>query len=134
MHKTLKALAVSAGGFALALGGSTVAVAAPAPQGEVGAQVSCYDGASSFSKASGRYTTSVFKTSTRCNDINLKMSGTGRYVKVCFKLSSGSFDCQSDYKWASAGSWKVIATDVRDSQEFVFFFQTTSSASGSYAA
>ncbi|MFE1549892.1 hypothetical protein [Streptomyces sp. NPDC058718] len=132
MQKNLKTLAVAASGLALALGGSTVAVAAP--QGEVSAQVSCYDGASSFSKASGRYTTSVFKTSTRCGDINLKMGSSGRYVKVCFKLSSGSFDCQSDYKWAPSGSWKVIATDVRDSQEFVFFFQTTDSSSGSYAA
>ncbi|GHE73760.1 hypothetical protein [Streptomyces capitiformicae] len=132
MRKNLKTLAVAVGGLALALGGSTVAVANP--QGDVSAQVSCYDGASSFSKASGRHTTSVFRTSTRCNDINIKMSSGGRYVKVCFKLSSGSFDCQSDYKWAPSGSWKVIATDVRDFQEFVFFFDSTSSASGSYAA
>ena len=134
MRKNLKTLGVAVGGLALALGGSTVAVAHP--QGEVSAQVSCYGGASSFSKASGRHTTSVFRTSTRCNGINIKMSssGNGRYVKVCFKLSSGSFDCQSDYKWAPSGSWKVIATDVRDIQEFVFFFQTTGSASGSYAA
>ncbi|MFP8943961.1 hypothetical protein ACLIYM_21335 [Streptomyces fenghuangensis] len=132
MRKNLKKLAVAAGGLGLVLGGSTVAVAAP--QGDVSTQVSCYGGASSFSKASGRHTTSVFRTSTRCNDINLKMGSSGRYVKVCFKLSSGSFDCQSDYKWAPSGSWKVIATNVRDYQEFVFFFQSTGSASGSYAA
>lgn len=132
MRKNLKKLAVAASGLGLVLGGSTVAAAAP--QGDVSTQVSCYGGASSFSKASGRHTTSIFRTSTRCNDINLKMGSSGRYVKVCFKLSNGSYDCQSDYKWAPSGSWKVIATNVRDYQRFVFFFKSTGYASGSYAA
>ncbi|MFC9246643.1 hypothetical protein ACFT7S_22425 [Streptomyces sp. NPDC057136] len=132
MQKKLKGLTVAASSVALAFGGFTGAASA-APQGDLGVQVSCYDGAGSYSKADGRHTTSVFKTSTRCADINIKTS-TNRYVMVCFKLSSGSFDCQDSYKYTTGGSWKVIATDVRDSQEFVFYFQTTGLATGSYAA
>ncbi|MEI7034083.1 hypothetical protein [Streptomyces pratensis] len=113
--------------------GATGGAAAAAPQGDTGVQVSCYGQAKSYTKAAGRHTTSVFRTTSNCNDINIK-TNTSRYVKVCFKLSNGDFDCQSSYKLASAGSWKVIATNVRNSQQFVFYFQSTSRSTGSYAA
>ncbi|MFD9423741.1 MULTISPECIES: hypothetical protein [unclassified Streptomyces] len=131
MQKKLKALAVATSSAALAFGGFT-GVATAAPQGDVSVQVTCYGGAKSYSKAAGRHTTAVFKTSTRCADIDIK-TNTTRSVKVCFKLSSGSFDCQSSYKSATANAWKVIATDIQDNQEFVFYFESTA-ATGSYAA
>jgi hypothetical protein len=113
------------------------AEAPAAPQGDVGV-LACYDHARSYSKPSGSYDypvndTSYLTTTSYCNDIQIKPT-SGRYVLVCFRPSSGAEYCQSNYKWAAANTWTVIATDVLDGTQFYFLFQSSSASNGVWAA
>ncbi|MGA5143402.1 hypothetical protein [Streptomyces azureus] len=112
--------------------------AGAATQGEVVAQ-SCYGNARGYTKASGTHiypnypTANYLKTTSSCADINIK-TDTDRYVKVCFLDMSGGKECQADYKLAKAGSWKVVATNVKDNTEYQFYFRSDAKSTGHYAA
>lgn len=75
------------------------------------------------------------KTGKYCNDINLKMTTSSRYVKVCWfsKADYEPLNCQANYTWAPKGSWKVIASDVSDGQPYKLRFETSSKANFFYA-
>lgn len=76
-----------------------------------------------------------FTTGGYCKDINLEMTNGGRYVKVCWyeKADHEYLGCQSDYKWAPDGSWKVIAFNVSDGQPYKLRFKTDTKANFFYA-
>jgi hypothetical protein len=132
MLKIHKRLAAGAGVALLAATGLTVGVAASADA------ATCYGGAESFKKQpDAKYapTSGWYKTTSRCNDINIKI---GRYpenlasrnVKVCFQNGG----CQSADKRARVDEWTVIATDVKDGTTFRFQFDTNVGVIGHYAA
>ncbi|MGW5050376.1 hypothetical protein [Actinokineospora sp. NPDC004072] len=104
---------------------------------EPASALSCYGSAKSFSKPSGvRWYPSGgghFTTTSNCADINVKLNA-GRWIAVCFKPSSRPEYCQSNYTWAAAGQWTVIATDVLDGTRFYFDFDSTAAVSGVWAA
>ncbi|MFD5161623.1 hypothetical protein ACFWMJ_26680 [Streptomyces hawaiiensis] len=118
--------------------GCLVATAGPAAAAEQGAR-SCYGNANSYTKASGQHlypnypTLNYLVATTDCADINIK-SDTDRYVKVCFHPKSGGTQCQADYKLAKAGSWTVIATDVKDKTHYQFYFRSDAKSTGQYAS
>ncbi|KAF4406917.1 MULTISPECIES: hypothetical protein [Streptomyces] len=117
--------------------GCLVATAGPAGAAEQGAS-SCYGDASSYTKASGQHlypnypTLNYLLTTTSCADINIK-TGTDRYVKVCFHPQSGGTECQSGYKLAKAGSWTVVATNVKDRTRYQFYFRSDAKSTGHIA-
>lgn len=73
--------------------------------------------------ARGTYAT----TTSRCDDINLKLDAT-RSVRTCFK-SGSSWTCNG-WRTLSAGSWGLAATDVLDGTQFFLQFSGTARASG----
>ncbi|MGP4044901.1 hypothetical protein [Streptomyces sp. 2A115] len=112
--------------------------AGAATQGEAVAQ-SCYGNARDYTKSAGTHiypnfpTFNYLKTTSSCADINIK-TDTNRYVKVCFLLSGGGKECQADYKLATAGSWKAVATNVRDNTQYQFYFRSDVESTGHHAA
>jgi hypothetical protein len=96
----------------------------------------CYGGAVKFFKREKETFApqdSWFQTSSRCNDINLSLgpgSQKERRVKVCFYKKP----CQERYTHVVAGTWTVIATDVKDGTKFRFMFETQEQVNGRYAA
>ncbi|MFC8508866.1 hypothetical protein ACFU3J_08860 [Streptomyces sp. NPDC057411] len=66
-------------------------------------------------------------TTTRCNDINLKLDAT-RSVRTCFK-SGTSWNCNG-WKPLTAGRWGTAATDVLDGTKFFLQFSGTARVSG----
>lgn len=131
--KAAQRFAALAGSAVLAIAGLTTLSTTPA------AAATCYGGAQTYNLADGSYiypnsTSSWLTTSSRCNDINFKPSNRSEYVRVCFKLSSGSIDCQDRHKFADEDEWTVIATDVLDGTKFRFTFVSHGPASGVYAA
>ncbi|MFJ4580414.1 hypothetical protein [Streptomyces echinatus] len=73
--------------------------------------------------ARGAYAT----TTTRCNDINLKLDAT-RSVRTCFKSGSG-WNCNG-WRSLSAGRWGLAAEDVLDGTKFFLQFSGTARAAG----
>ncbi|GAA1117748.1 MULTISPECIES: hypothetical protein [Streptomyces violaceusniger group] len=137
MRKSSRILVSAASGLLLATGGLMTATTAGAAETGNSSVQACYDGARSYSKASGaRYYPnpgSYLTTTSACNDINIKPK-TDRYVAVCFKPSSGSDYCQGSYKLAKANQWTAIATDVTNGTRFYFDFRSTAASNGSWAA
>ncbi|MGN9759363.1 hypothetical protein [Streptomyces sp. SD31] len=122
----------------VAAGSLVAGTAGPAGAAERGAR-SCYGNANDYNKASGTHwypnypTFNYLRATSNCADINIK-TNTNRYVKVCFHLSGGSRDCQADYKLAEAGTWTVIATDVKDNTHYQFYFRSDAKSTGQYAS
>lgn len=122
----------------LVLGASGLAVTASTVTADSAQAATCYGGAEYFYKRSGVHSipngSGWWKTTSRCNDINLKPASwvsSGRNVKVCFNPSSGNVYCQRQYTYVPAGSgWKVIASNVGDGTKYRFQFQTTGSWGG----
>ncbi|WP_415949702.1 hypothetical protein [Streptomyces sp. KLOTTS4A1] len=123
MKTTVKRVAAATGGLVLAAGALTVGTATTAQA------ATCYGGASYKSFALGsdeaEHRFGPYYTSSRCNDINLKITSWGNasplYVRVCFYPTSGGSYCNSwkkFYKSSSLNNWRVIATDVRDGTKF----------------
>ncbi|MET9772301.1 hypothetical protein [Streptomyces sp. NPDC006415] len=46
----------------------------------------------------------------------------------------GGRSCQADYKLTEAGSWIVIATNVKDNTEYQFHFRSDARSTGQYAS
>ncbi|MFD5315710.1 hypothetical protein [Streptomyces sp. NPDC127098] len=132
-----KRAAAVASGLLLTFGGlSGAATAADADtRGDVGAQA-CYDVINSYIKPAGQsyypYGGPDLGTTSRCNDINI-LPNTSGYIAVCFKPSSGPQYCNG-YRWAPAGQWTVVATDVRDGTRFYFAFASSARSTGGWAA
>ncbi|UUU24487.1 hypothetical protein [Streptomyces sp. DSM 40750] len=127
---------VLAGGGLVA---ATATTATATTAGAAGKAASCYDLTKTYSKPSGTRLTpkgsTFFKTTKRCNDINVKSSGADRRVRVCFYKPDGKLKyCQSTYKLAKKGTWRVIATDVKDGVKFKLQFSTPARAAGKVAA
>ncbi|MCD7443915.1 hypothetical protein K4B79_37620 [Streptomyces lincolnensis] len=125
---TLLAAATLAGGGVLA----------GAPTASAASSATCYGGAVYFSGESNYHPSSgTFTTSSRCNDINIKILNLlitpSRKVKVCFYPSSQPAYCQSSYTTATS-DWKVVASDVRDGTKFRFYFESTAWVQADYAA
>lgn len=136
LHKRFATVAMTGaliGGGLLATGSATAATS-----GETVAQ-SCYGNAKTYTKAAGtqiypNYPTFFYlKTTSSCADINIK-TNTNRYVKVCFLVTGGGRNCQAEYKLTTAGSWKVIAANVKDNTQYQFHFRSDAKSTGSYAA
>lgn len=128
---TTKRLIASMGAVLLATAGLTVGA------GQTASAATCYGGAETFKKATNaKYapTSGWFKTTSRCNDINLMVAREGqlkgRNVRVCFENGG----CQSAYTLAERDEWTVIATDVKDGTTFRFQFETATAAAGKWAA
>ncbi|GAA2972988.1 hypothetical protein [Streptomyces enissocaesilis] len=62
-----------------------------------------------------------------CGDINIKPEIGGVMVQACFHNAGGY--C-STYKWAPAGTWTAIATNVKDYSDYYLVFDSKASASG----
>jgi hypothetical protein len=72
------------------------------------------------------WTETGLRTSSACNDINIKLD-FGSMVQVC-SYNAGGY-C-SQLKWAAAGKWTAIATNVKDNSEYYFVFQSGFANSG----
>jgi hypothetical protein len=86
--------------------------------------VSCYDGAvvSPISKTGYSPTgaNAPAKTTTRCNDINVKV-GFSSKARVCFYAQQKPTQllyCQDQWSPVKKGTWVVVATNVRDKQPY----------------
>lgn len=124
--------AVAAIGGGLATAPTAGATEQAAPQSDEISASNCLGGANKYSKAKdfhwlppGLY----FKTSSRCNDIQIKPK-TNRYVSVCFK--DPATGCRGA-KLAKAGKWTVLASNVKTGSEYQFFFRSLAKSSGEYA-
>lgn len=127
-----KRWAATTGAVLLAATGLTVGV------GQTASAATCYGGAEPFKRPpQAKYspTTGWYKTTSRCNDINIKIARIpdnllARQVRVCFENGG----CQSVYKRAKVNEWTVIATDVKDGTTFRFQFETADGVVGHWAA
>jgi hypothetical protein len=109
----------------------SLAGVAGATQDEV-IPMACYDHAKNFSKPDVGQTlpaVGYYTTTSACNDINIKPNKNVN-VKVCFR-STGN--CQASYKYARAGQWTVVATNVRNDTQFYYLFTTAITLSGQVA-
>ncbi|GHJ11044.1 hypothetical protein TPA0907_54110 [Micromonospora humidisoli] len=83
--------------------------------------LSCYSGAKSYADMNDSFTwpfSGYAKTTSACSDIQIKPSDRGVNAQVCFRRTG---KCNG-LKWASVGTWTVIATDVLDATEFYVDF------------
>jgi hypothetical protein len=103
--------------------GSLVSGASPAgaTSGDDATVMACYDTQTYFSKPKGtrRYPEGYLRTTSACNDINVKLD-SGLNVKVCFGPTGG---CQDRFTWAARGKWTAIATNVKDNVEYYLIFE-----------
>lgn len=110
----------------LAIGG--VAVGTTAASANEASAASCYGGAKVFGKPYGGFYVpsgqGKWKTTGRCNDINIKMTGIvlNKDVRVCFYPSSGGMQCQSSYKHVGS-DWMVLASNVKTGTKFKLQFR-----------
>ncbi|SBT53937.1 hypothetical protein GA0070621_5086 [Micromonospora narathiwatensis] len=126
MRFSTKAIA-ALGTMLVGLASSLVLATTPAS-----AATSCYDGAVSVSYNQAdaddwRGTRGPYTTSSRCADINFKLTGvqySRQYsVGVCVMFNSSSNPCNY-YTWfSSTGTWKTIATNVYDGTKFYIYIQ-----------
>jgi hypothetical protein len=134
MYRTFTLALLLFAGSAL---GTTTAQADPPAAGADGV-LGCYDWAKSYSKPAGtqfhpRPADTHLTATTFCQDIQIRPTAS-RYVKVCFKPSTGAEYCQVGYKYAAANVWTVIATSVQDKTKFYFKFQSPAASNGKWAA
>ncbi|MBB1242779.1 hypothetical protein GL263_04205 [Streptomyces durbertensis] len=120
-----------------ALGGTLVTAPAAAAEtrtgrsGGVSAASTCRGDAGSYLKEKGIHFYPAgynLKTTKHCNDIQIKPK-TDRWVAVCLS----KLGCRGS-KLAKAGTWTVLATNVKTGTEYHFFFRSTARSTGSYAA
>ena len=100
-------------------GSASAAAATPA--------LSCYGGASYFTVTTGTYGSNQigpYYTTSRCNDINLRLSGISYDMPVCVIFVRHTSSCNhiTDIPPGDS-SWHVIASNVKDGTAFkVDFF------------
>lgn len=132
MNKRLLASSIVMATPLLALTSTGAASARPLPEPGTGPAavpaVSCLGGAKNWSIDTGTdeapHTFGNYYTTSRCNDINLKVTTWGNGspgFRVCFKPTSGKDYCNSGtiYKKSTDNNvWRTIATDVKDGTRF----------------
>lgn len=106
-----RGLAVLATTAALVAGGVITGTEAQA--------ATCYGGAQYLKKPSPNSFFPIdnggwLKTSSRCSDINIKLTSGGGDVKWCWETGYHQWKCADTYKYASKNTWKVLATNVKD--------------------
>lgn len=103
-------------------GAAGTALATPstesAPSESTGVQATCYGGSVAITLPPSGYS-GVYTTSSRCDDINLRIdAGGGQWVAVCWARYN---ICQGSWTWVPQdGSYHVVATDVLDGTTFYF--------------
>ncbi|WP_338900048.1 hypothetical protein WBG99_34010 [Streptomyces sp. TG1A-60] len=123
MRMTAKRLTAVAGGLVMAAGALTVGTASTA------SAATCYGGAVgktfNMGQDEAEHRFGPYTTSSRCNDINLKITSWGNanplFVRVCFHPSSGGTTCNAWKEFTKKGDlnkWRVIATDVKDGTRY----------------
>ncbi|MCL6674669.1 hypothetical protein [Streptomyces panaciradicis] len=98
---------------------------APASAQTSAAATSCYGGAKTltyhYQSAAKEYGT--YTTSSRCNDINLRLltdGPQGIYLDACVVFVDHTTKCNNDDAYTTHGTeWGTIATDVKDGTHFV---------------
>ncbi|MFE7860414.1 hypothetical protein [Streptomyces sp. NPDC057403] len=98
---------------------------APASAHTSAAATSCYGGAKTltyhYQSAAKEYGT--YTTSSRCNDINLRLltdGPQGIYLDACVVFVDHTTKCNNDDAYTTHGTeWGTIATDVKDGTHFV---------------
>ncbi|MEU9394739.1 hypothetical protein AB0D86_32695 [Streptomyces sp. NPDC048324] len=98
---------------------------APASAQTSTAATSCYGGAKTltyhYQSAAKEYGT--YTTSSRCNDINLRLltdGPQGIYLDACVVFVDHTTKCNNDDAYTTHGTeWGTIATDVKDGTHFV---------------
>jgi hypothetical protein len=112
----LKAVALVTGVLALSAVAPVTASAATARP--TIATVTCYGGAVPVTLPANGWS-KTFTKSSRCNDINLKItSGGGQWVAVCWAAHN---TCQSSWTWVPEdGSFHVVASNVITGTTFYF--------------
>ncbi|MCT2586191.1 hypothetical protein [Actinophytocola gossypii] len=123
--------------FAAAIAGVVLALSplatgtASAAEG-VGAAASCYGGAESWSArvswatAGDRIGIAPRRTTSRCDDVNLRITTWGRsyvYARVCFYPTSGNDYCNSWKRYEKTSAWLTPATDVLDGTRVEVFLR-----------
>ncbi len=112
---------------------SAPAASASEANGEVGAAASCYDYKGNYKADMLGGFTSLKRTTSHCNDINIYSPVGSSVARVCFCKKVVPADllyCES-WKIAPKNRWTVISTDDQDGQPFkVSFYRTP--ASGVY--
>ncbi|MER6219116.1 hypothetical protein ACWDFR_19800 [Streptomyces sp. 900105755] len=88
------------------------------------AATSCYGGAKTltyhYQSAAKEYGT--YTTSSRCNDINLRLitDEPGVYLDACVVFVDHTTKCNNDDAYTTHGTeWGTVATDVKDGTHFV---------------
>ncbi|WP_128434095.1 hypothetical protein [Streptomyces cyaneus] len=81
--------------------------------------VTCYDGATPFTKLDHERNfppdnRAWITATSRCSDLNIKVTNSGAYVKWCWQTGYAQWDCADTWKWAPKNTWKVLATNVKD--------------------
>jgi hypothetical protein len=121
-HRIRRTLAMAAVAIGLvvvpaALPSATAAPTAPAAQ-DPGVAVTCYGGSVPITLPPSGYS-AVYTTSSRCQDINLRIdAGGGQWVAVCWARTN---TCQSSWTWVPEDvGYRVVATDVLDGTTFYF--------------
>ncbi|WP_367048683.1 hypothetical protein [Streptomyces sp. Je 1-332] len=89
----------------------------------------CYGGAVKFTKHIDHSYSDMYKTSSACSDINLKVVHPASVqVRVCFYTAAGNPNyCQSNYRTANANIWRAVAIDVKDNVNYRYQFSNSSS-------
>lgn len=140
MSKKTRGLGRTALAGALLLGGAFSAAAGAAPVSAAEQQTNsparvaaaCYDTARYYTMTHGGSgnahwpgTGKYAYTTGSCSDINVKPN-SGRQVRVCFERTG---TCNS-WKYVPAGTWRAVATDVRDYTGFYVQFKGSHAESG----
>ncbi|MET8831997.1 hypothetical protein ABZX40_39110 [Streptomyces sp. NPDC004610] len=101
---------------ALVAGGLTAATAASVTTAS--AATTCYGGSVAITLPPNGYS-GTYTTSSRCNDINLRIdSGGGQWVAVCWARYN---TCQDHWTWVAEDvGYKVVADTVLDGTAFYF--------------
>ncbi|MEV0185325.1 hypothetical protein AB0I54_39570 [Streptomyces sp. NPDC050625] len=98
---------------------------APAPTASAAA-TSCYGSAKTINGTddNGHWPPGgSTKTTSNCNDINVKITRTID-VQTCFAPTSGGYYCNG-WRTVYANTWGLAATDVKDGTTFWLLFTST---------
>lgn len=126
MQRLGRKLAVGLGGLALLAGGIVAgSTAMPTPANAA----SCYGGAVSVAKRVGFTDTQYLRTSSQCNDINVKQTSSAystRYVKVCYQEVGGKVGCQTSWtRITNGGGWTTVDSNVAAGKRYFLRFSNS---------
>lgn len=99
----------------------------------------CYGGAHSYTKAEGPITYpanqgSYLYTTGDCADINIKTNSASEVLAGFYPTSGDPYCAERGYVDTKAGTWAVLATDVKDGTKFKLCFATRAASTGVWTA